>query len=188
MSWPPSATWSRPPPAASAVVMTCCAAALGRLWDCWSKLTVAKATVPFPLIWPAPAALNGLATARTWGRAATCPSSPCAPALAARAPSGPDGDRRSDLADALRGFGDMDWPGPDGLAWASGHPGRARRLPGLCHLGGHVVPGGAGLRGLGAGQVRALDPDGGDRDDEGDQHDPCRYLEPAGEARRQPPG
>ena len=30
--------------------MTCCAAALGRLWDCWSKLTVAKATVAFPLI------------------------------------------------------------------------------------------------------------------------------------------
>jgi hypothetical protein len=50
---------------------------------------------------------------------------------------------------------------------------RPGRLPGLENLGARVVPGRAGLRSLGAGQVRAPDPDGGDRDDEGDQHDPC---------------
>src|ERR1022692_2999920 len=44
-------------------------------------------------------------------------------------------------------------------------PGRVRRLPGLEHLGARFVPGRAGLRGLGAGQVGALDPDGGDRHD-----------------------
>src|SRR5260370_3354212 len=90
MSWPPSATWRRRPAAAAAVRMTCCAAALGRVWDCWSKLTVAKATVLFLLIWPAPAALNGLATARTWGRTATCWSIRCALALTAGSRSVPD--------------------------------------------------------------------------------------------------
>src|SRR6266481_2661174 len=69
--------------------MTCCAAALGRLWDCWSKLTVANATVLFLLIWPAPAPLNGLATARTWGRAATCWSIRCARACTAGSRSVP---------------------------------------------------------------------------------------------------
>jgi len=41
-------------------------------------------------------------------------------------------------------------------------------LPGLCHLGAGFVPGRGARRGLGAGQVGAPDPDGGDRDDEGD--------------------
>src|SRR5260221_7522502 len=70
--------------------MTCWTAALGRLWDCWSKPTVAKATVAFLLIWPAPAALKGLATARTWGRAATCWSMRCARACTAGSRSVPD--------------------------------------------------------------------------------------------------
>jgi hypothetical protein len=52
-------------------------------------------------------------------------------------------------------------------------PGRVPRLPGLCHLGARFVPGRGGRGGVGAGQVGALDPDGGDRHDEGDEHDPC---------------
>ena len=65
MSWPPSATCSCGSPAACAVVMTRCTAALGRFWVCSSKVTVAKATVPSLLTWPAPAVVKGLATERT---------------------------------------------------------------------------------------------------------------------------
>jgi hypothetical protein len=51
--------------------------------------------------------------------------------------------------------------------------GRVPRLPGLDHLGARLAPGRAGRPGVGAGQVRALDPDGGDGHDEGEEHDPC---------------
>src|ERR1700690_2761702 len=54
--------------------MTRCTAVLGRLWDCSSKVTVAKAMVPSLLIWPAPAGVKGLATESTCGSVATCAS------------------------------------------------------------------------------------------------------------------
>ena len=91
MSWPPNATWSWVSPAAWAVSMTLVTAALGRSWLWVSKMTVAKATWPSWLTWPAPPALNGLVTERTWGRSATRWSMATALASAVLPRSGPEG-------------------------------------------------------------------------------------------------
>ena len=70
--------------------MTRSTAALGRFRVCSSKLTVANATVPSLLTWAAPAVVKGLATERTWGRAATSCSMRCTLAFTGASRTVPD--------------------------------------------------------------------------------------------------
>src|ERR1700761_1592357 len=71
MAAPDSSTRSWGPSAAWAVRITALTALAGRFWAWASKVTVAKAIVPFRLTWLAPPGPYGLATLTTRGRWAT---------------------------------------------------------------------------------------------------------------------